>query len=292
MPLVCCDRVCARAEQVAADTGAHVCRDAEELLAAHPDIVVVAVGIEERASITRRALRAEAGVVLEEPFAACLSDADSLLSLAEQKRRPLALCRPLLYLPSVRALAHAIQGGTLAAPYHAAAQVQTPDLSCGWENGGLLLREGTRMIGLLSTLLGPVREVGCLLANTAHPALMTEDSAAVILRFSGGATATLSVSLSAAPGSMTLTVSGTGGSISLGGRCPEEMLLPRQAEISQSVEKSDALAQTYRAFYRETLSEIEQARGALSGALAGRDALAAALACYKSAVTRRLVSPK
>lgn len=84
------------------------------------------------------------------------------------------------------------------------------------DGGGALMNQGIHFVDLLMFFLGEPDEVSGMTASLARPDVEVEDTAAAIIRFAGGALATVLVSTSARSGpGVRLQLHGTGGSVSV-----------------------------------------------------------------------------
>ena len=68
------------------------------------------------------------------------------------------------------------------------------------EGGGVLVNQAVHHLDLVTWFLGPAVEVDGWVANVNHPEIEVEDSAVAIVRFAGGALATIVASNSQRPG--------------------------------------------------------------------------------------------
>jgi UDP-N-acetyl-2-amino-2-deoxyglucuronate dehydrogenase len=85
------------------------------------------------------------------------------------------------------------------------------------EGGGCVMTQSTHLIDLAQYLVGPIRSVFAR-TDTVYHDIETEDVAAAVFEFAGGALGTFSSSTAAYPGQRhLLTISGTAGSIIING---------------------------------------------------------------------------
>ncbi|MFB2596180.1 Gfo/Idh/MocA family protein [Herbiconiux sp. P17] len=81
------------------------------------------------------------------------------------------------------------------------------------DGGGSLMNQGIHFADLMIAVLGRPEKVAGFTGALGHDGIETEDTAGAVIRFSGGAIATLLTSTAASPGSAgELRVHGTGGS--------------------------------------------------------------------------------
>jgi predicted dehydrogenase len=94
-------------------------RDAEDLLR-NPalDLVAVMTPISTHFNLTKAALEAGKHVVVAKPLATSLEEAVHLVTLADQRRRMLAVDHTFVYTPAVRKIREIIAGGELGEVYY------------------------------------------------------------------------------------------------------------------------------------------------------------------------------
>ncbi|HEY7590818.1 MAG TPA: Gfo/Idh/MocA family oxidoreductase [Candidatus Limnocylindrales bacterium] len=168
---------------------------------------------------------ADAGlhVVVEKPMALTVADCDAMIDAAERHGVLLSVVSQRRWYPAVRRVKAAIDEERIGKPGLATVEV------LGWrgaeyyasddwrgtpegEGGGVLVNQAVHAIDLLRWFLGPVVEVDGRVANVNHPDLAVEDSAVALVRFRGGALATIVASNSQKPGLHTrIRVHGTNG---------------------------------------------------------------------------------
>ena len=299
-PVGFCDRVRARAERFAEGDDALVFTDAAEALGTNPELVAIATDSGSHAALARQALLAGANVLIEKPMAMCLSDADSLIELAEQKGLTLAVCHQNRFNPGVRGLFAALGEGALGELCHGAAQVRwyrdaAYYRQAAWRgkwatDGGALMNQSIHCIDLLRAVFGPAKEVRCFLRNAAHPEIETEDCAAAAVRFESGAIGLIEASTCCVPANLseTLSVFGTKGSAVLGGTCLDRVdtwRIPGVLPPDPGAVPPDIYGFGHRALYADIIDAILRGRAPLVSGREGREALALVLACYESAFT-------
>jgi predicted dehydrogenase len=272
-PVAFCDRVRTRAEALCVD-GALACTDPLEALAAHPDLVVIATDAPSHAALARQALRAGAHVLIEEPSALCLSDADRLLELARQQRRTFTPCQPWCFSPDVRALFDSLREKRLGTLCHGAVQIRRDCRRAslaGWQSGGgVLLEESLPAVDLLRRVFGAPLAVSCFWQNGMHPQVMAEDCAVAAVRFGGGALGVIEASACCAEDcGAALSVFGSAGSAVLGG---------------------DALGGSLAALYADAADAISHGNSPLVTGQDSRETLAFLFACQQSAATQTTVT--
>lgn len=205
--VVClCDRDRARAEAVAG--GTPVSTDIAAVLA-DPAIELVDICLppDLHLEVALAALAAGKHVVCEKPLVTALAEADRLEAAAAAARRavfPVFQYRFGIGMAQFQAVAAAgLTGAALVATVETHWNRDAAYYAVPWrgtwagERGGAVLGHAIHAHDLLTATLGPVAEVGAVLATRVNP-IEVEDCAAITFRMASGALATSSVTLGAA----------------------------------------------------------------------------------------------
>ena len=191
----------AGAARAAREHGARYCRDVGELLSGEPiDGVIVAspTGLHEEVGL--RCIDAGVPALVEKPICATVESAERLNRAAEQAGVPLLVGHHRRYNPAAAAAKRLLDDGALGRlvgistiwcmckpdSYYAAAWRRQP-------GGGPVLINVIHEIDLLRYLAGEITEVAGFTGNAVR-GFATEDSAALSLRFAGGALASVVMS--------------------------------------------------------------------------------------------------
>jgi predicted dehydrogenase len=136
----------------------------DALLAAQPDLVIVASPPAHHAEQAAAALRAGCAVLCEKPLATRLGDAKALVKLARESGRILAAGMIRRYLPATRFIAQALRAGTIGTPRRFSAfeggpfdwPVRSPAyFTRASSGGGVLMDIGIHALDLLGWWFGP-----------------------------------------------------------------------------------------------------------------------------------------
>jgi UDP-N-acetyl-2-amino-2-deoxyglucuronate dehydrogenase len=157
------------------------------------------------------AARSGLHVVVEKPMAIEPEDAERLVAAAADAHVVLSVISQRRWYEPVRRVKQAIDGGRLGAPALATVEVlgwRGPEYyamdpwrgTIGGEGGGVVVNQAVHQLDLLTWFLGPALEVDGWTANVNHPEIEVEDSAVAIVRFAGGALATIIASNAQHPG--------------------------------------------------------------------------------------------
>ena len=189
------------AQRAAREHGARYCRDIGELLSGEPidgAIVAAPTGLHEE--VGRRCIDAGVPALIEKPICATVESAERLNRAAEQAGVPLLVGHHRRYNPAAAAAKRLLDAGALGRLVGISAIwcVCKPDsyYEAEWRRqpgGGPVLTNLIHEIDLLRYLAGDIIEVAGFTANAVR-GFATEDSAALTLRFAGGALASVVMS--------------------------------------------------------------------------------------------------
>jgi predicted dehydrogenase len=157
------------------------------------------------------AARAGLHVVVEKPMALQPADARRMVEAAAAAGVELSVISQRRWYEPVRRVKDAIDGGRIGTAALASVDV------LGWrgpeyfaldewrgtfagDGGGVLVNQAVHHLDLLAWFLGPAVQVDGWVANVNHPEIEVEDSAIAIVRFAGGALATIVASNAQRPG--------------------------------------------------------------------------------------------
>lgn len=235
--LAVCDTEPAKAEEMATRYGVKAYPALEQMLAAHPDMDVVAIctpnGLHAEHSIL--ALKAGFHVLCEKPMALSVRDCSAMINAAERANRRLFIVKQNRFNPPVEAVKAVIDAGKLG-------RLLSLQLSCFWNrneayyrnswkgtkklDGGTLFTQFSHFIDLLYWFAGDVELVTAVTGNLHHQGQIEfEDCGMAALRFSSGALATVNYTVNSHTKNMegSLTVFGEKGTIKIGGQYLNEL---------------------------------------------------------------------
>ncbi len=177
--------------------------DAEEALAWHPDLVVIATPASHHLDLALLAARAGCHLFLEKPLAVRNEGVQELCAEVGRRRLVAAVGYDLRLEPGLVRVRELIAGKTLGAPLALQAQVgqYLPDWRPGTdyrqgvtarrELGGGVILELSHELDTARWLMGPVTAVSCLAARVGPLEMDAENLAMIQLAFAGGALASL-----------------------------------------------------------------------------------------------------
>lgn len=184
-----------RAQAGAAHPGAQLLDDAEQLLAARPDLVVVASPNRTHVPLALAAVEAGLPVVVDKPFAASSADAERVLAAAEQAGLLLTVFQNRRWDGDFLTVRRLVDEGRLGVVRRFESRFERwrPEVKPGWrertapeEAGGLLFDLGSHLVDQALQLLGPVEAVHAEL-DVRRIGTAVDDDAFVSLRHVGGA---------------------------------------------------------------------------------------------------------
>ena len=189
-----------------ADRGLH-----ETIARGEVDAVIVCTPHPLHATQAIEAAEAGVAVVVEKPLALDPVDADRVIAAARASGVVLSVISQRRWYPAVRRVKAAIEDGRLGGAALATLEVlgwRGPEYYAmdAWrgtregEGGGVLVNQAVHQLDLLCWFLGEPREVDGFTANVNHPGIEVEDTAVAVVRFDGGALATIVASNSQRPG--------------------------------------------------------------------------------------------
>lgn len=232
-----CDIEEKKAIDLGKKTGAKSYRLAADMLAAHPEVDVVAVcspnGL--HATHTIQALKAGKHVLCEKPMALSVQDCGDMINTAEKSNRRLFVVKQNRFNPPVMAVKQLIDEGRLGKIYSA-------QLSCFWNrneeyyqnswkgtkdlDGGTLYTQFSHFIDLLYWIVGDVKDVRAVTGNFHHKGTIEfEDTGCASLQFYNGAIGTINYTVNSFGRNMegSLTIFGEKGTVKIGGQYLNEL---------------------------------------------------------------------
>jgi predicted dehydrogenase len=152
-----------------------------------------------------------AHVLVEKPMTTTVADCDAMIEAAARNGVKLGVVSQRRFFEPVQRMKAAIDAGKIGRPilgtvnmfsWRDEAYYRSDPWRGKWatEGGGVLINQAPHHLDILQWLMGPVEEVTAHCANLNHPYIEVEDTAVAILRFTGGALGSVTVSLSQNPG--------------------------------------------------------------------------------------------
>lgn len=187
--LACCDVDAAAAASLAGRYGARPCASIAELLAADPEVVVVATAHDRLAELAEQAVEAGAHVLVEKPAGVSLAQVERLIEAQRASGRLVKVGFNHRFHPGIARAAEEVHAGRHGELLHVRARYghggragyerewrADPDRS----GGGELIDQGMHLLDLSHWLAGPLPLHAALL-RTHFWEMPVEDNAALIL---------------------------------------------------------------------------------------------------------------
>lgn len=282
-------------------------------------LVGVAAQSDIHADVVLAAIERGIPVIVEKPMAMSTADADAIVRLSESCGIPVCACHQNRFNPSVRQVREAVEDGRFGRMSHGTVHVrwnrnrdyyaQAPWRGTWEHDGGVLMNQCIHSIDLLCWLMNDeIEEVYGVTRNRFHDFIEAEDVGLAILKFRGGAIATVEGTTNVYPKNLeeTLYLFGENGTVKLGGKSMDTIEAwefadgtsyaapggkPREiAEISdtaapvptQSPAQSPDPVAGHTRIYADMIGAVENGRQPLVSAREGRRAVEAVLAIYRS----------
>ncbi len=232
-----CDIVEEKVAALAVKHNAQPYMDAQEMLAAHPDMDVIAVcspnGLHAQHSIL--ALAAGFHVLCEKPMALNVQDCGAMIHAAERASKRLFIVKQNRFNPPVAAVKKLIEENRLGKLY-------SVQLNCFWNrndeyyqhswkgtkdmDGGTLFTQFSHFIDLLYWMIGDVKNVHAFTGNYHHRHIIEfEDTGVVTLSFHNDVVGTINYTVNSFDKNMegSLTIFGEKGTVKIGGQYLNEL---------------------------------------------------------------------
>jgi len=176
--------------------GAHMTKDAEQVLESDVDVVIVSTPPNSHAALGLRSLEAGKNVVLEKPMALTIEQCDEMLGLARKKGLLLSVYQNRRWDEDFLLIRQAINGGHLGEVFRIETFVGGYSHPCNfWHSdqdvsGGAIFDWGSHLIDqMLQIAPAPVASVSATNLKRVWHDVTNADHSIVNIRFTNGATA-------------------------------------------------------------------------------------------------------
>lgn len=269
----------------------------------NPQLAAVATESGLHAEIGLACLDAGANVIIEKPIAMNLADADKLIDKAAATGLKVCACHQNRFNLSVQKMRSAMEGGRFGRLSHGSVQVrwnrnqdyyeQAPWRGSWSQDGGCLMNQCIHGIDLLRWMMGDeVDEVYGQIRRQFHDYLEAEDVGVAVIKFKGGAVATVEGTTNVYPENLeeTLYVFGENGTVKLGGKSCNTIEVWNFTDETEDDQESKGFSELtsniygngHTSLYADMIEAIRNGRQPYVNAQAGRNALELVLAIYKS----------
>src|SRR5260221_2902978 len=302
-----CDIIESRARKFAQMYGSESCTD-YHILFERPDIDVISICVPSglHAAIGQEAARAGKHVLVENPIALHLEDADNLIQTSKESGVTLGVVLQNRFNPPMRdlralvdsdALGKILLGNATVRWYRPQAYYED-----GWHgtwamDGGAMMNQSIHHIDALQWLMGEVESVFAYTATLAHD-MEAEDAGVVSLRFKNGALATIEGSTLTYPENLegSIALFGEHGSVKVGGTALNRKIFwkiagqiehEREILTQEIIDPPSVYGTSHRDQIAEMLTAIRQQRPPSTDGKEARKSLELVCAIYESARIRR-----
>lgn len=194
----------------AAEFGVPLIRDYDEAISREDvGMVLVATPSGAHDDAILAAARHRKPVLVEKPITISSERADMLIAACEETGTPLGGIFQTRFTEDFRKLKEVVESGTLGritfvrvdVPWWRADSYYEGSWhgTFAMDGGGALINQAIHMVDWLTALMPPVTDVKSFTATLAHP-METEDTAAAVLRFEGGALGAIYATTASYPG--------------------------------------------------------------------------------------------
>lgn len=204
-------------------------RDVQDLLGDKSvEAVIIATPSKLHADLAKQAMEAGKHVMLEKPMALSLRDAESIVSLARERKAVVQLCHQLRYKPVMARTKELVSSGAMGRVYlgvvsmrlqRSRSYYEAAPWRGTWEqDGGMLLNQGIHLIDLLQWFMGEPSNVYGRMLRGPIPK-QTEDVAAGVIEFEQGGIGVIEANTLTYPRNYDngITLFGERGTVSIGG---------------------------------------------------------------------------
>ena len=192
------------------------------------EAVIIATPSKLHAELAKQAMEAGKHVMLEKPMALSLRDAETIVSLARQRKAVVQICHQLRYKPVMERIKELVSSGAMGRVYLGVVSLRlqrsqeyynaAPWRGTWDQDGGMLLNQGIHLLDLLQWFMGePARVYGRMLRGPIPK--QTEDVAAGVIEFEQGGIGVIEANTLTYPCNYDngITLFGERGTVSIGG---------------------------------------------------------------------------
>ncbi len=273
------------------------------------DVVNICTPSGTHAQIALDALSAGKHVLVEKPIALSLTDANKMIAAAKSAGRKLGVVLQNRYNPPMQDLKRAVAEGRLGRLFLGSATVRwyrtqeyyEDDWHGTWAmDGGALMNQSIHHIDALQWLMGRPESVFAYTATLAHR-MEAEDVGVAVIRFHGGALATVEGSTVTYPENLegSVAVFGERGSAKVGGTALNRKVLwkiagelehERELLMQEQLDPPSVYGASHKAVIADMAAAVRENREPQTNGREARKSLALVLAMYESARTGQPVT--
>lgn len=269
-----------------------------------PQLVSIALPSGLHADAAIKAIKRGINVIIEKPIAMSTDDADEIIRLSEEMNVKVAACHQNRFNIAVQEMRGALEKGRFGNISNGAITVRwsrgkdyydQADWRGKFESdGGTLMNQCIHGIDLLLWMCGgELKKVYGVTRRQFHPYIEAEDLGVAVFEFSNGVAATLEGTVNV-PGSSLeehLTLIGSGGVVKLGGNSANTIDVWRFLDDPEDTKEGyhektvNVYGNGHTSLFSDMAQAIKEDRAPYVDAKAGKRALEAVLAVYRSMST-------
>ncbi len=267
-----------------------------------PELVSIALPSGLHADAAIEAIKRGINVIIEKPMAMSLKDADEIIRLSGEYNVKVSACHQNRFNIAVQEMRTALEKGRFGKLSNAAITVRwargkdyydQADWRGKFESdGGTLMNQCIHGIDLLRWMCGDnLKRVYGITKNQFHPYIEAEDVGTAVFEFENGVIATVEGTVNVAGANMEehLTVIGEKGAVKLGGKSANTIDVwqfadaPEESKDGFHEKTLNVYGNGHASLFEDMALAIKEDRVPYVDAEAGKRALEAVLAIYKSA---------
>lgn len=270
-----------------------------------PELVSIALpsGLHAKAAI--EAIKRGINVIIEKPMAMSIEDADEIIRLSKEMGVKVSACHQNRFNIAVQEMRTALEKGRFGQLSNAAITVRW-DRGKGYydqadwrgkfeSDGGTLMNQCIHGIDLLIWMCGgDLKRVFGITKRQYHPYIEAEDVGTAVFEFGNGVVATVEGTVNVPGGSLEehLTLIGSGGVVKLGGKSANAIDVwrftddPSDSKDGFHEKTVNVYGNGHTSLFADVADAIKENREPYVNAAAGKKALEAILAIYKSSKTK------
>ncbi len=277
--------------------------DWDEMLdTVHPDLVSIALPSELHAEAACDVILRGINCIIEKPMAMSIAEADRIIAVTEKTGATVSVCHQNRFNAAVLEMRCALESGRFGVLSNAAVTVRWHRdeqyySQAAWRgkwasDGGTLMNQCIHGIDLLRWMCGDdIESVYGVTNNVCHPYIEAEDVGAAVIKFKNGVVATVegTVNVNLSDMEEHLTLIGGRGSMKLGGMCANTVEYRSFDDASECTggllheNVSNVYGNGHAKLFGDVAAAIKEHRTPFVDVYAGKRALEAVLAIYKSA---------
>lgn len=270
----------------------------------HPDLVSIALPSSLHADAAIEAIKRGINVIIEKPMAMSIKDADEIIRLSKEHKVKVAACHQNRFNKAVQEMRTALENGRFGKLSNGAITVRWSRgedyySQADWRgrfasDGGTLMNQCIHGIDLLRWMCGDsLKRVYGATRRQHHPYIEAEDVGTAVFEFENGVIATVEGTVNVAGFDMEehLTLLGETGAVKLGGTSANTIEIwkflddPEDSKDGFHEKTLNVYGNGHTSLFEDVALAIKEDRAPYVDAEAGKRALEAVLAIYKSAYT-------